>query len=114
MHHSLDVAKLRSADSFVSRSRVEPIDVDLVLPAPQWIRKVPVVFTKHIPRTGSNEVSSRSAVKTISGIATMLALGASFALAGPVAANAADVPHSYAEGQFLSGSIGGTNLANVI
>lgn len=72
------------------------------------------MFTKHIPRTGSNESSSHGVAKKIAGIATMLGLGASFALAGPMAANAADVPHSYAEGQFLSGTIGGTNLANVI
>jgi hypothetical protein len=41
------------------------------------------------------------------------ALGSAFAIAAPLSASAATIPTSFASGQFLSGSIGGTNLAKL-
>lgn len=42
------------------------------------------------------------------------ALGAGLALAAPLSASADEVPQSYAEGQFLSGTLLGTDLSNLV
>ena len=52
--------------------------------------------------------------KRIGATATALALGGAFALAAPFSASAADVPESYAEGQFLSGTLLGFDLTQVL
>ena len=52
--------------------------------------------------------------KRIGATVTAFALGGAFALAAPFSASAADVPESYAEGQFLSGTLLGMDLAQVL
>jgi hypothetical protein len=52
--------------------------------------------------------------KRIGATVTALALGGAFALVAPFSASAADVPESYAEGQFLSGTLLGMDLDQVL
>jgi hypothetical protein len=71
------------------------------------------VFTQHIPRTGNPVGKSHSVFTRVgAGIGT-IALAAGVSLMAAPAASADTVAHSYAEGQFLSGTIAGTDLANV-
>ena len=72
------------------------------------IRKVPVVFTHNTPKTGNG--TQRSAFVKVAAIGATAALGSALALAAPLSASAATVHTAYAQGQFLSGSIAGTNL----
>jgi hypothetical protein len=51
--------------------------------------------------------------RRIAATVTAFALGGAFALAAPLTATAADRPVSYAEGQFLSGTLLGMDLAGV-
>jgi hypothetical protein len=51
--------------------------------------------------------------RRIAATVTAFALGGAFALAAPLSATAADRPVSYAEGQFLSGTLLGMDLAGV-
>jgi hypothetical protein len=73
------------------------------------------VFTKNTPHTGNGtqRATGKSFIVKVCAISTTTALGAVFALAVPTTASAATRPTSFAAGQFLSGSILGTNLANV-
>lgn len=64
-------------------------------------------------RTSHDGRPTRAATR-IGGAIGVVALGAGFALAAPVAANAEVAVGSYASGQFLSGSLGGGDLANVV
>jgi hypothetical protein len=87
------------------------IDRFLVL---QRIRKVPVVFT-HIPRAGAPIGNSpRKQLQRVGAIATTVALGVGFSLVAPLSASAATVYPSYAQAQFLSGSLLGGDLADVV
>ena len=70
------------------------------------------MFTKHIPRTGK-PVGNSSAFTRIGATIGVIALGSGFALAAPLSASADTVMTSYAEGQFLSGTLAGTDLANI-
>lgn len=73
------------------------------------------MFTKHIPRTGKPVGQSNSTITHRAAAAFgVVALTAGFALVAPTAAVADDVAESYAEGQFLSGSIAGLDLAQVV
>jgi hypothetical protein len=65
------------------------------------------------PRGGSAARNHRAATR-LAATATALALGGAFALAAPVAASADEVPTSYAEGQFLSGTLLGLDLDGVV
>jgi len=72
------------------------------------------VFTQHIPRTGNPVGKSHSVFTRVgAGIGT-IALGAGLVLVSAPAANAAEVATSYAQGQFLSGTLLGSDLANVV
>jgi len=72
------------------------------------------VFTKHIPRTGNPVGKSHSVFTRVgAGIGT-IALTAGFALVAAPAASAATPPASWAQAQFLSGSILGTDLSNIV
>jgi hypothetical protein len=77
------------------------------------------VFTTAHPRvatplggTATRETIGGTA-KRIGATVTALALGGAFALAAPFSASAAEVPESYAEGQFLSGTLLGMDLDRV-
>jgi len=78
------------------------------------------VFTTAHPRVGTpqGESAHRDTIGTktrrIAASATAIALGAGFALAAPFSASAVEVPSSYAEGQFLSGTILGIDLDQVV
>lgn len=54
-----------------------------------------------------------TALRRMGGALGVIALGSGLALVGPVAANADDAASSYAQAQFLSGTLAGTDLANV-
>ena len=70
------------------------------------------MFT-HIPRTGNPVGNSHSVFTRVgAGIGT-IALTAGLALVAAPAANAEDVSSSFAQGQFLSATLLGTDLANV-
>jgi hypothetical protein len=78
------------------------------------------VFTTAHPRVAT-PLRGTATRKTIGGTAkrigatvTALALGGAFALVAPFSASAAEVPESYAEGQFLSGTLLGMDLAQVL
>jgi hypothetical protein len=72
------------------------------------------VFTQHIPRTGNPVGKSHSVFTRVgAGIGT-IALAAGFVLVSAPAANADEVATSYAQGQFLSGTLLGSDLANVV
>jgi hypothetical protein len=71
------------------------------------------VFTHNTPRTGNEDCKpQRAGSKRITGVVAMgtaIAFGTGFALAAPFSASAATLPHSTAQGKFLSGSLIGTN-----
>lgn len=72
------------------------------------------MFT-HIPRTGAPLGNSARTLTRAGAIVTTVALGAGFSLMAPLGATAATtVPTSYAQAQFLSGSLLGGDLAGVI
>jgi hypothetical protein len=72
------------------------------------------VFTRHIPRAGSPVGTSTTRFGTrAAASAAALALGLGLALV-PVSANADTAAASYAEGQFLSGTLAGMDLANAV
>ncbi|MCU1441696.1 MAG: choice-of-anchor family protein [Rhodoglobus sp.] len=72
------------------------------------------MFTRHIPRDGSPvEASTHRFATRAAASASALALGLGLALV-PVAANAETGAASYAEGQFLSGTLAGMDLANAV
>ena len=71
------------------------------------------MFTQHIPRTGNPVGKSHSVFTRVGAGVGTIVLSAGFALAAAPAANAQSTAVSYAQGQFLSGTIAGTNLANV-
>lgn len=68
------------------------------------------MFTQHIPRTGKPVGKLFTRAGAVLGV---IALGAGLSLV-PVSANADEATASYAKGQFLSGTILGTDLANVL
>jgi hypothetical protein len=78
------------------------------------------VFTTAHPRVGTpqGESAHRDTIGTrarrIAAAATALAFGAGFALAAPLSASAEERPSSYAAGQFLSGTILGVDLDQVV
>ncbi len=72
------------------------------------------MFTKHIPRTGNPVGKSHSVFTRVGATVGTVALAAGFALAGAPAANAADPQIAWAQGQFLSGTVLGTNLDNIV
>ena len=72
------------------------------------------MFTQHIPRTGNPVGKSHSVFTRVgAGIGT-IALAAGFVLVSAPAANADEVATSFAQGQFLSGTLLGSDLANVV
>ena len=66
------------------------------------------------PRGGSAARNHHGTATRIGATATAVALGGAFALVAPLSASAADVPTSYAEGQFLSGTLLGVDLDTVV
>jgi hypothetical protein len=81
------------------------------------------VFTPHIPRAGKSDANNSAPLnngarlKKVGGFVTAIALGTSFMALVPLSAQAdttTTTTGSYAEGQFLSGTIAGTNLDNVV
>lgn len=70
------------------------------------------MFT-HIPRTGKPVGKSHSLTRATA-VVGVIALSSGLALLAPVSANADTLPASFAEGQFLSGTLAGSNLANVV
>jgi hypothetical protein len=77
------------------------------------------VFTTAHPRVatphrGSAARNNHGTFKRIVATVTAFVLGGAFALAAPIAASAEDRPASYAEGQFLSGTLLGMDLDRVL
>ena len=66
------------------------------------------------PHGGSAARNNHGTVKRIVATATAFILGGAFALAAPITASAEDRPESYAEGQFLSGTLLGMDLSRVL
>lgn len=68
----------------------------------------------HIPRTGApNEISTSTRLRKAGAALGVIALAAGLSLM-PVPANAEEATASYAEGQFLSGTLLGADLASAI
>jgi hypothetical protein len=65
------------------------------------------------PRGGSAARNNHGTVKRIVATVTAFVLGGAFTLAAPLSASADDRPASYAEGQFLSGTLLGFDLSRV-
>ena len=78
------------------------------------------MFTTAHPRVGTPQGESAhrdttgTKVRRVAAAATTIALGAGFALAAPLAASAAVVPSSYAEARFLSGTLLGLDLDQIV
>lgn len=78
------------------------------------------MFTTAHPRVGTpqGESAHRDTIgkkaTRIGAAVTAIALGGAFAVAAPFSAAAEDRPQSYAEGQFLSGSLLGSDLERVL
>ena len=66
------------------------------------------------PRGGSAARDNHRTATRITATVTALALGGAFALAAPFAASAAELPESYAKGQFLSGTVAGFDLDQIV
>jgi hypothetical protein len=66
------------------------------------------------PRGGSAARNTHRTATRIVATVTALALGGAFALAAPLAASADEVAESYAKGQFLSGTVAGFDLDQVV
>jgi hypothetical protein len=58
--------------------------------------------------------TAQGTARRIIATVTAFALGGAFALAAPISASAEDRPESYAEGQFLSGTLLGLDLSRVL
>jgi hypothetical protein len=73
------------------------------------------VFNHSTPSTGKNiQRSARNSIaKKVAAIIATGTLGSGLALAAPLSASADTTPVSFGSGQFLSGSIGGVNLARL-
>lgn len=78
------------------------------------------MFTTANPRVGTPQGESAhrdtigKAATRIGASVTAVALGGAFALVAPLSASAEERPTSYAAGQFLSGTLLGTNLNDVV
>ena len=72
------------------------------------------MFTKHIPRTGNPVGKTHSVFTRVGAAIGTIAITSGFALAAAPAASAAPLPASWAQGKFLSGSLLGTNLDNIV
>ncbi len=78
------------------------------------------MFTTAHPRVGTPQGESAhrdtigTTTKRVAASVTALALGGAFALVAPLSASAEEQPSSYAEGQFLSGTILGVDLDQVV
>lgn len=70
-------------------------------------------MSKHIPRTGEPVGNSRHIVTRAGAALGVIALSAGLGLAAPLSASADEGATSYAQGQFLSGTLAGSDLANV-
>jgi len=66
------------------------------------------------PRGGSAARNNHRTATRIVATVTALALGGAFALAAPFAASAEERPESYAKGQFLSGTVAGFDLDQIV
>jgi hypothetical protein len=66
------------------------------------------------PQRGSTARNNHGTARRIVATVTAFVLGGAFALAAPLSASAEDMPASYAEGQFLSGTLLGMDLDRVI
>ena len=66
------------------------------------------------PQGGSAARKNHGTATRVGATVTAFALGGAFALVAPLSASAADVPASYAEGQFLSGTLLGVDLDSVV
>jgi hypothetical protein len=73
------------------------------------------VFNHSTPSTGNNDQRSahNNILTKVTAMAVTATLGSALALAAPLSASAATPPVSYGSGQFLSGSVGGMNLAKL-
>ena len=87
-----------------------------MLPRPySRIRKVPDVFTHNASHTGKGTQRATLRIMTkVVAVGATGALGTALALAAPTAASADTRPTSFASGHFLSGSIGGVSLDNIV
>ncbi|HWH98286.1 MAG TPA: choice-of-anchor G family protein, partial [Pseudolysinimonas sp.] len=77
------------------------------------------MFTTAHPRVatplgGSAARNNHGPAKRIVATVTALALGGAFALAAPLSASAEELPESYAKGQFLSGTVAGFDLDEIV
>ena len=78
------------------------------------------MFTTAHPRVGTPQGESAhrdtigKAATRIGASVTAVALGGAFALVAPLSASAEERPTSYAAGQFLSGTLLGTNLNDIV
>ena len=66
------------------------------------------------PQGGSAARTHHGTARRLVATVTAFALGGAFALVAPLSATAADRPESYAEGQFLSGTLLGMDLSRVL
>ncbi len=66
------------------------------------------------PRRGSAARTNHGTARRLVATVTAFALGGAFALVAPLSATADDRPESYAEGQFLSGTLLGMDLGRVL
>jgi hypothetical protein len=78
------------------------------------------VFTTAHPRVGTpqggpthRDTIGRTAKRTVAAV-TAFALGGALAVAAPLTASAEERPSSYAEGQFLSGTLLGIDLSTIV
>lgn len=72
------------------------------------------MFTKHIPRTGNPVGKSHSVFTRVGASIGAVVLTTGIALAGAPAASAANPLASWAQAKFLSGSVLGMNLDNIV
>ncbi|MCU1414172.1 MAG: choice-of-anchor family protein [Microbacteriaceae bacterium] len=78
------------------------------------------MLTPHIPRAGKSDAhnsaptSNTTRLKKAGAAASAVALGLGVILAAPLMASADTTTGSYAQGQFLSGTIAGTNLGDIV
>ncbi|MES2170615.1 MAG: choice-of-anchor G family protein [Actinomycetota bacterium] len=72
------------------------------------------MFTPHIPRAGKSDADNSGRLKKVGAAASAVALGLGVIFAVPLMASADTTTGSYAQGQFLSGTIAGTNLGDIV
>jgi hypothetical protein len=87
------------------------VDADPVPPVRQRIRKATVV-SQNSSTTGRGALRRR--LLGVAGAAATVAVAGALTLAAPLSASADSRPESYAKGQFLSGTVLGTDLARVL